>query len=102
VKRRSLTDAERHAMLERQGGLCAARDCMSEGPFIAEHWVPVALGNEEKPDCLLCEACAHKKSFGLRGDISNIAKAKRLSGETSSQWSRRQLHCSSLRSAGFR
>ena len=102
AKRASLTPNEMRDMLARQAGVCFSPDCVSEGPFIAEHWTPVALGNASKPDCLLCEPCAHRKTYGLRGDISSIAKVKRLNGTTSSQWSRRQERGSKLKGAGFR
>jgi hypothetical protein len=101
AKRAHLTPNEMRDMLERQGGVCFMPSCMSEGPFIGEHYTPVALGNASKPDCLLCEPCAKKKTYGLRGDISNIAKVKRLNGTTSSQWSRREENGSRLKSRGF-
>jgi hypothetical protein len=101
MTRRHLTDTERHDMLERQGGLCFAPKCMSEGPFIAEHWTPVALGNDAKPDCLLCIDCAKRKTFGLRGDISNIAKAKRIA-EGRTQFDKRAAAGGSrIRGRGF-
>lgn len=74
AKRASLSRAERAAMAERQGFSCFTWGC-DGGPVIAEHWTPVALGNDQKPDCLLCRACAAKKT--LR-DIKAIAKVKRL------------------------
>lgn len=77
AKRSSLTRKERAAMRERQGGCCATFGCQGK-PSVAEHWYPVALGNDQKPDCLLCSACARQKTIGLRGDISTIAKVKRL------------------------
>ena len=72
--RRSLTKKERSDMLEKQGGKCAWPECESTGPFIAEHTLPVGLGNEEKPDCLLCLYHAGKKT---KEDMKRISKANR-------------------------
>ena len=101
AKRASLTPNEMRDMLARQAGVCFSPGCMSEGPFIGEHWTPVALGNASKPDCLLCEPCAHKKTYGLRGDISTIVKVKRITGKTSSQWNG-DRKSRPIKSAGFR
>lgn len=101
AKRAYLTPREMQAMLAAQGGRCFASHCGSEGPhFIAEHWFPVALGNDKKPDCLLCEECAVKKTYGLRGDISTIAKVKRIAGGRT-QYDKRQERGSRLQSRGF-
>lgn len=75
-------------MLERQGGVCAFPGCTSTGPFIAEHSVPVALGNEEKPDCLLCRAHAYLKT--ANEDMPRISKARRQAGETGQQARRKK------------
>lgn len=74
AKRASLSRNERAAMAERQGGLCFTWGCIGK-PEIGEHWTPVALGNDQKPDCLLCRACAKEKT---RRDVKAIAKVKRL------------------------
>src|SRR3546814_1517300 len=55
----------------------------SKIPFIAEHSHPVALGNDQKPDCLLGEPCADLKTNGTRAttygsDAQAMAKDKRL------------------------
>lgn len=48
-------------MLVAQNGVCA--QCGGLGPFIAEHDIPVALGNQDKPTRLLCKlVCAAKKT----------------------------------------
>ena len=100
MTRRYLTPNEMRDMLARQAGVCFTPGCMSEGPFIGEHYTPVALGNDAKPDCLLCEPCAHKKTYGLRGDISNIAKVKRIrDGRT--QFDKRRERGSRIQSRGF-
>jgi hypothetical protein len=54
---------------------------------IGEHTLPVALGNDQKPDCLLCTPCANKKTNGTKAttygsDIHAIAKVRRLTGQT--------------------
>lgn len=81
VKRATLTRKERKAMAERQGGLCFTFGCVGK-PAIAEHWQPVALGNDEKPDCLLCKDCARIKTYGspgrVGGDIRDIKHIRKL------------------------
>ena len=97
--RRYLTQRERAKMLEEQGGVCA-KCGRAASSYIGEHTTPVALGNDEKPDALYCVACAKRKTHGddgLRGDISAIAKAKRIA-EGRTQHDLRAKHGSSLRS----
>lgn len=71
-------------MHDAQGGCCAkCRKEITVHGCIGEHIVPVALGNEGKPDCLLCLACADTKTNGSKAtsygsDKHAIAKAKRL------------------------
>lgn len=74
AKRASLTKNERAAMIQRQGGLCFTFGCIGK-PVIAEHFTPVAMGNDQKPDCLLCKPCAVAKT---KRDIKAIAKVKRI------------------------
>jgi len=74
AKRASLTKNERKAMIDAQGGLCFTTGC-TRAPEIAEHWTCVALGNDQKPDCMLCGPCADAKT---KRDIAAIAKVKRL------------------------
>lgn len=74
AKRKYLTPKERTVMIERQGGLCFTFGCTG-APTIGEHFFPVALGNDQKPDCLLCTPCAAAKT---KRDIKAIAKVKRL------------------------
>jgi hypothetical protein len=88
--RRSLTPKQVTVMLAAQGGQCAKcrrpigyQPDGSIVPFIAEHTVPVALGNTAKPDCLLCRPCADRKTNGspatsYGSDKHAIAKTKRL------------------------
>src|SRR3546814_680449 len=88
TKRASLTPRERAAMLEAQNGRCLlCDDPITLRTCIAEHFLPVALGNAERPDCLLCLACANRKTWGTKAtsygsDAHAIAKDKRLRGET--------------------
>lgn len=88
TKRASLTPKERKAMWDAQGGCCAVcKAHTSLARMIAEHWSPVALGNAEKPDCLLCIPCADRKTNGspatsYGSDSHAIAKDKRLRGVT--------------------
>lgn len=83
--RQYLTDRQWREMLDAQGGVCAIKDCGSTGPFHADHSTPNAFA-PGKPDQLICVPCHKAKT---RSDVRNIAKAKRLSGETGSQPLRR-------------
>lgn len=98
AKRAYLSASDLRAILERQLGVCAAPGCASEGPFEADHFTCVALGNASKPDQLLCVPCHKRKT---KADVKAIAKTKRLNGTTSSQWSRREADGSRLRGRGF-
>lgn len=99
--RKYLTANEMRDMLERQAGVCFSPECMSEGPFIGEHWLPVALGNYEKPDCLLCVPCAKAKTYGspgrVGGDIRDIKHIRKLE-EKRTQADRRAERGPKLRS----
>ena len=103
--RKYLTPNEMRDMLERQGGLCFSPDCMSEGPFIGEHWLPVALGNEAKPDCLLCVPCAKAKTYGspgrVGGDIRDIKHIRKLE-EKRTQADRRRVNGAKLKGGKFK
>lgn len=98
MTRSYLTPNQLRDMLERQHGLCASPGCMSEGPFEADHSTPQAL-KPGKPDQLLCVDCHRRKTFGLRGDVSNIAKARRIA-EQRTQYDKRKLRGPKLKSAG--
>lgn len=98
MTRRYLTPNDMHAMLQRQGGVCAREGCMSEGPFEADHSTP-HVWDDKKPDQLICVPCHRAKT---KRDVKAIAKVKRLSGVTSSQWSRRQERGSKLKGGGFK
>ncbi len=100
MSRKYLTDSERHALLERQAGMCAREGCTSEGPFEADHSTPNAL-QAGKPDQLLCIPCHRRKTFGLRGDISNIAKAKRIAEGRTQADKRAAAGGSRIRGRGF-
>ena len=83
--RRYLTIEERRAMYEAQEERCAScrTEIRDERDCIAEHTHPVAMGNDQKPDCLLCRACAHLKTNGTAAtsygsDQHEIAKMRRL------------------------
>lgn len=88
MTRKYLTPKERQAMHASQDGLCSV--CGLEITVlgcIAEHWVTVESGNDQKPDCLLCIPCAKRKTFGTKAtsygsDAHERAKVKRLRGET--------------------
>lgn len=103
MTRRYLTERERAAMLETQGGACAI--CKRPAPrYIGEHTSPVALGNEAKPDALLCAPCAKRKTYGdhaAGGDIAKIAKVKRIA-EGRTQYDKRAAFGSSMQSRGFK
>lgn len=96
ARRAYLTKRERAEMIARQGGLCFTFGCDGK-PEIGEHFTPVALGNSDKPDCLLCKACAKEKT---RRDVKAIAKVKRIrNGKT--QADKRAAKGSRMKSRGF-
>lgn len=99
MKRASLTPRERAEMVLAQDGKCACCGRDLGVRFVAEHTLPVKLGNASKPDCLLREDCAAEKT---RADVRQIAKAKRQAGETGQQARRARRGCPLIRSAGFR
>lgn len=99
--RKYASASDLRAMLERQGGVCAAPGCMSEGPFEADHSTPNAFV-PGKPDQLLCAPCHKRKTFGLMGDVSKIAKAKRIAGERTQFDKRKAAGGSRIKGAGFK
>lgn len=92
-----LTPREYDRLLEQQNGMCCVPRCGNSGDLIAEHSTPNAL-RPGKPDQLMCVACHKVKT--LR-DVKAIAKAKRLNGETMSQYERRKKFGSRLKGRGF-
>lgn len=76
MKRRYLTDCERFDMLAYQNGRCAVcNDDLAPGQYEFDHSVPVALGNDAKPDQAICVPCHRAKT---KRDVAGIAKARRL------------------------
>lgn len=77
IKRMFLTPAEKTALVEKQNGLCSWCDqpLGLGGPTEFDHTIPVALGNDKKPDCAMHAACHLIKT--ARFDAKRIAKAKR-------------------------
>lgn len=98
MSRLYLTQREYDALYAAQGGTCCIETCDETEGLIAEHSTPNAL-RPGKPDQLMCVACHKVKT--LR-DVKAIAKAKRLNGETSSQYDRRKKFGSRLKGRGFR
>ena len=98
MTRRYLTANELRTMLEAQHGMCASPDCMSEGPFEADHAVVHAWEPNAKPSQLLCVPCHRRKT---KTDIKAIAKVNRITGKTSSQWNG-DRKSRPIQSAGFR
>lgn len=92
-----LTRKEWSALLLQQGGKCCVPGCESATDLIGEHSTPNAL-RAGKPDQLMCAPC-HK--IKTRNDVREIARAKRLSGETSSQYERRKKFGPSMKSRPF-
>lgn len=96
ARRASLTPKERREMIARQGYACFIFGC-TEKPEVAEHWTCVAIGNDQKPDCMLCKWHAKEKT---RLDMGRIAKVKRLrNGKT--QYDKRKARGSKMKSRGF-
>ena len=67
-------------MCQRQDWKCATPKCDGK-PEIAEHTIPVAVGNTEKPDCLLCGKCAGEKTAVDRRDIARAKRRRRYHEE---------------------
>ena len=97
MRRLYLTAREREALLEAQGRECCVEGCHETEDLIAEHSIPNFF-RFAKPDQLMCRACHKAKS--LR-DMQNIAKSKRLSGQTMSQYERRKKFGSQLKGRPF-
>ena len=97
MSRKYLTANELRDMLEAQHGMCASPDCMSEGPFEADHST-VHAWDDKKPDQLLGVPCHRRKT---KTDIKAIAKVNRITGKTSSQWNG-DRKSRPIKSAGFR
>ncbi len=74
-KRNSLTPRQRASLVASIVccPLCSKR--IGDGGIIAEHTIPVALGNLNKPDTILCRSCAGLKT---KKDMRDIAKVKRM------------------------
>lgn len=89
-----LTKREWDALLIAQHSKCCVEGCDSAGPFQGEHSTPNAF-HAAKPDQLMCVPCHRRKT---KRDIAAIAKAKRLNGETLSQYERRRRFGPSLKS----
>ncbi len=88
-KRRRIPKRERAAVLESQNGRCA--DCGAEiagGAFDIDHTVALALGGADDRSNYqaLCHPCHHTKTRGFGGDISRIAKAKRVAAKHNGTW----------------
>lgn len=97
MTRKYLTPSDMHAMLQRQGGVCASPECMSEGPFEADHSTPHTW-DSKKPDQLLCIPCHRRKT---KSDIKRIAKVNRITGKTRSQWNG-DRNSKPIQGAGFK
>ena len=93
--RKYLSEREWDALFERQGFACAVFGCGNDGPWEADHSTANAFV-AGKPDQILCR---EHHVIKTKRDVKAIAKAKRLSGETSSQYSRRQKRGPLLKSA---
>lgn len=97
MRRLYLTARERERLLDEQGGTCCVKGCEETEGLITEHSTPSAL-RYAKPDQLMCAPCHKIKT--LR-EVKDIAKAKRLSGETMSQYERRKKFGSQLKGRPF-
>jgi hypothetical protein len=84
--RKRFTDREWRETLEAQGGTCCVPGCPSTGPFHEEHELPNYY-SPGKPSALMCVPHHKEKT---RKDRKDIAKTKRLNGESKSQAARRK------------
>lgn len=96
MRRGYLTGREWNALLDAQGGMCACgcEATPADGRFEADHSHPNAFA-PGKPDQLLFWKCHRLKT---KRDVRDIARAKRLSGETPSQYERLKRFGPSMRS----
>ena len=92
--RGKLTKSEWADMLTAQGGTCCVEGCASTGPFHGEHANPNYY-KPGKPDALMCVPCHKVKT---KRDKADIARTRRLNGETLSQAERRRRFGPSLKS----
>lgn len=93
MARAYLTTREWHDLLVKQGGVCCVPGCGSKGPFDGEHTVAnYFIGG--KPDALMCRPCHKAKT---RKDKADIARTKRLNGDSLSQYERRRRFGPSLK-----
>ncbi|MEQ8935613.1 MAG: hypothetical protein RIE56_07460 [Amphiplicatus sp.] len=97
MRRLYLTAREREALLDAQGGECCVDDCHETEGLIAEHSNPNFF-RSAKPDQLMCQACHKVKSLK---DTKTIARAKRLSAVTMTQYERRKKFGSALKGRPF-
>jgi 5-methylcytosine-specific restriction endonuclease McrA len=77
MKRRHWSTTVRERVLERFGGICQmCKRSTDERGFDLDHHIPLAIGGEDVEDNLrpLCVPCHRLKT---RGDVGDIAKAKR-------------------------
>lgn len=96
MRRGYLTRKQWADMLDAQGGKCACGcgKTPEDGPFEADHSTPNALV-AGKPDQLLFWRCHREKT---KRNVREIARAKRLSGETMGQYERRRRFGPTLQS----
>lgn len=88
MTRKYLTKKERAQMYLDQRGLCAC-GCgrKLEALTIAEHSIPVAMGNDQKPDSIWRADCASVKT---KQDVKDISKMKRRRGDHGQQARRKK------------
>lgn len=97
MSRRSLTKAEKAAMIEAQQGLCG---CGCGQPVTmetgeGEHWITVFCGNTDKPDSVWRKDCHKPKT---KRDAKAHAKIRRLIKKQQGTWRPTRKR---IRSRGF-
>ena len=101
MTRRQPTPRERREIYARQDGLCACGCGRPLGTrWVADHMHALELGggNEMENFQGLCIKCDKDKTGDDKG---KIAKVKRITGKTGSQWHGTNLYKGRLRSRGF-
>ena len=80
--RKKFTPTQRLKIFEAAKGVCALcnQQIKAGDAWIVEHLRPLGLGgsNDKENTVPVHAQCAHSKTFGETGDLSQIAKAKRV------------------------
>ena len=104
-RRKRLSRAERDRMLLEQNGTCCVAGCKESDGLIEEHSTPFTMTGR-KADQLMCKAHHDLKTFGkphvkADGDLSKIAKTKRIANGKTQFDKRKAAGGTRIKSPGF-